>query len=63
MTWTTRTNYVDIETGEALTENHIKKGQYIKLTVETKYQKTSKDYGFKYNTWKCEKNRQTRLEL
>lgn len=63
MTWTTITRFVDIETGEVLTGAHIEKGLYNKIKLTTKYNKTSKDYGYKYNTWQCEKNRQLKLEI
>lgn len=63
MTWTTITSYVDVETGEALTLRQIEKGHYVKLKCDTKHKLTSKDYGTKYNIWRCERNRQTKLEI
>lgn len=63
MTWTTITSFVDRETGEAITQRHIDKKLYVKIKLNTKTKINNKDYGIKYNTWECEPNRQTKLEL
>lgn len=63
MTWTTITKFVDMETGEALTAKHLEKGLYNKIKLNTRYNKINKDYGYKYNTWECERNRQLKLEI
>lgn len=63
MYWTTITSFVDIETGEAITQRHIEKGDYVKLKLKTEYKLKNKDYGTKYNTWQCERNRQTKLNI
>lgn len=63
MKWTTKTTYVDNETGEQIYKRQVTNGQYIKLGVQTKHIKHNKDYGTKINIWKCEINRQTKLEI
>lgn len=63
MTWRTITTLVDRETGEALTNKDIEKGIYIKIKLNTKYEKRSEHYGIRRNTWECERNRQTKLEI
>lgn len=63
MTWTTITAFVDRETGEAITQRHIEKALYVKIKLTTKHKLKTKDYGIKYNTWECEKNRQIKLEI
>lgn len=63
MFWTTTTEFVDVETGEVITAREVEKGIYVKLKLKTKYEKSKnrKDYGYRRNTWFCERNRQTRL--
>ena len=39
MIWTTITQFVDVETGEAITQQHLEKKIFRKIKVETKYQK------------------------
>ena len=61
MTWTTITNFIDNETGEALTIRHLEQQLYDKLKTYIKYKINKKDYGTRYVTHVCEKNRQTKL--
>lgn len=61
MIWTTKTTYVDRETGEQLRKQHIEQNIYIKIKSHVKYEKNSINYGTRHITWECERNNQTRL--
>lgn len=61
MNWTTHTVYVDTETGEIIPKRQIELKHYVKINYTSTTQIKNHDYGTKTITWKCERNRQTRL--
>lgn len=59
--WRTKSQYVDIQTGEIITESEYKRN-YIKIKT-TKNTHINEKYGIREFTHECERNRQTKLEL
>lgn len=63
MLWNTKITYVDIETGEELIKRQIESGHYVKVKKDEKTVVKNKEFGTKFITWRCERNRQTTLGI
>ena len=60
MIWSTKTEFVDLETAQELTADHVKKGLYVvvRTTAGKTHISKCKTYGIKHIIKQCERNRQ-----
>lgn len=63
MTWTTKIKYVDRNTGELLTPQHVLKGHYIITAKKITHERINDQFGEKRILCLCEGNRQLNLNL
>lgn len=61
MKWNTRVIYVDADTGELLTKDHIEKGIYVVTKSDKTTQVKHNTYGTTTITKHCQRNPQQRL--